>query len=118
AWLVAQRLSSAAYTSDTPSALVAGLARSGIGVYSDTSSATPVQPVAGTASPFRLLDFQAHALAVGAWTGSDYTGAELDSVLPTPATADPMPTTSEVLAGYVAAANTPGASLSRALMAG
>jgi hypothetical protein len=97
---------------------VAALARSGIGTFADPSSTSPDVPVSGSASPMRLLDFQVHALAVGAWTGSTFSGAELDSVLPVPADATPMPTTSDVLAGYVAAADSPGAALSRALMAG
>ncbi len=118
AWLIADRLIAPAYSADTTAALVAGLARSGIGTYTDTTSATPEQPVAGPASPLRMLDFQVHALAVGEWTGSTFSGSELDAVLPTPPDATVMPTTSEVLAGYVAAANSPGGALSRALMAG
>jgi hypothetical protein len=118
AWLIARRLAAASYTRDTTAALVAGLARSGIGTFADASSTSPEVTITGSASPFRLLDFQVHALAVGAWTGSAFSGAELDAVLPTPADPTPMPTTSEVLAGYVAAADSPGAALSRALMAG
>jgi hypothetical protein len=118
AWLIAGRLAAPSYTTDTTAALVAGLARSGIGTFADPSSTSPEIPLTMPASPMRMLDFQVHALAVGAWTGSTFSGAELDSVLPVPADTTPMPTTSDVLAGYVAAADSPGAALSRALMAG
>lgn len=118
AWTIADRLAASAYTTDTTAALVEGLARSGIGTYADAAATSPETPVTGQASPFRLLDFQAHALAVGDWAGSGFTGAELDAVLPTPPDAHGMPTTSDLLAGYVAAADSPGGALSRALMAG
>ncbi len=118
AWLIADRLVAPTYSTDTTAAMVAGLARSGIGTYADTTGATPEQPVASPASPLRMLDFQVHALAVGDWTGSTFSGSELDAVLPTPPDPTVMPTTSEVLAGYVAAADSPGGALSRALMAG
>ena len=118
AWTIADRLAASTYTADTTSALVEGLARSGIGTYADPAATSPETPVTGQASPFRLLDFQAHALAVGDWTGSGFTGAELDTVLPTPPDAHGMPTTSDLLAGYVAAADSPGGALSRAMMAG
>lgn len=94
------------------------MARSGIGVYGDTSSPTPDKALPGLQSPLKLLEFQAHALAVGAWTGSSYTGAELDTLLPSPPQDVVMPTTAELVAGYVAAADTPGGAMSRALMAG
>ena len=118
AWLIADRLAAPSYSTDTTTALVAGFARSGIGTFADPSSPTPEQPVTGPASPLRLLDFQVHALAVGDWTGSTFSGAELDAVLPMPPDVGGMPTTSDVLAGYVAAADSPGGALSRALMAG
>jgi len=118
AWRTADRLVASTYGTDTTAALVEGLARSGIGTYADAASASPETPVTGEASPLRLLDFQVHALAVGDWTGSAFTGAELDAVVPTPPDAHGMPTTSDVLAGYVAAADSPGGALARALMAG
>ena len=118
AWALAGRLSARTYTTDTTAALVAGLARSGIGTYADPSAARAELPVVGSASPIRLLDFQTHALAVGAWGRAAFTGAELDTVVPLPAGATGMPTTSELLAGYVAAADSPGGALARALMAG
>jgi hypothetical protein len=118
AWLIAERLAAPTYSADATAALVAGFARSGIGTFTDPSSTTPEQPVTGPASPLRMLDFQVHALAVGDWTGSTFSGAELDVVLPLPPDVTGMPSTSEVLAGYVAAADSPGGALSRALMAG
>ncbi|HEY7132899.1 MAG TPA: hypothetical protein VH440_11640 [Candidatus Limnocylindrales bacterium] len=69
-------------------------------------------------SPFRLLDFQAHALAVGVWADTTWSGAELDTVIPLPEGSSGVPTTSELLAAWLATANTPGGSYSRALMAG
>ena len=53
----------------------------------------------------RVLDFEAHALAVGVWAGSTYSGAELDTVVPLPPAATGMPTTSQLLAAYVATAD-------------
>ncbi len=117
-WALADRLTSPAFTSDTSAALIAGLARSGIATFSDTGSSAPEQPLGTNASPFELLDFQAHALAVGAWAGTTWSGAELDGVLPVPAgTADAAPA-SVLLASYVGAVDSPGAALSRALLAG
>ncbi len=118
AWALADRLTAPAYTSDTMAALLAGLARSGIGTYADTSSATPEVTLTALASPFELLDFQAHALAVGVWTGASWAGAELDSVVPVPTDGTGMAPASALLAGYVGAVDSPGAALSRALMAG
>jgi hypothetical protein len=118
AWALADRLTAPAYTSDTTAALVEGLARSGIGTYADTTSATPDVALTALASPFELLDFQAHALAVGAWTGATWSGAELDGVVPVPTDGTGLAPTSALLAGYVGAVDSPGAALSRALMAG
>jgi hypothetical protein len=118
AWLIAERLSVPTYTADTTAAAVEGLARSGIGTYVDPTSSAPDQAVTGLASPLRLLDFQVHALAVGVWGGSSLSGAELDTVLPMPAEPTGVPNTSQLLAAYVAAADSPGGALSRALMAG
>jgi hypothetical protein len=118
AWALADRLTAPAYTSDTTAALVEGLARAGIGTYADTTSATPEVPVSGAASPFELLAFQAHALAVGAWAGASWSGAELDGVVPVPTAGTGLAPTSALLAGYVGAVDSPGAALSRALLAG
>ncbi len=118
AWGLADRLAAPSYTPDTTAALVEGLARSGIGTYADTSSTTPEVALSGPASPFRMLDFQVHAMAVGVWTGATFSGSELDGVLPLPTGSVGQPTTAQLLAAYVAAADSPGGALSRALMAG
>ena len=115
---LANRITAPAYTRDTTAALIAALARSGIGTFADPQATMPEQPVTVPASAMRLLDFQAHALAVGAWAGAGFTGAELDTLLPRPAENVGMPTTSQLIAGYVAAAETPGAAVARALMPG
>jgi hypothetical protein len=115
-WALVERMTAPLYTADTTAAVVEGLARSGIGTYDDASSAAPALALTGLASPFSLLSFQAHALAVGAWADSDFTGAELDTVVPPDLTG--VPTTSQLIAAYVATADSPGGNLSRALMAG
>ena len=118
AWALAERLTAAEYTADTTSAMVAALARSGIGTYSDSASLTPEAPLTAVASPLELLDFQAHALAVGIWTGATWSGAELDGVMPVPAGSTTIAPASVLLTSYVAAVDSPGAALARALMAG
>ncbi len=118
AWSLADRLTQPTYTRDATAALVAGLARSGIPTYVDPSAAVPEVPVVGPVSPLQVLDMQAHALAVGAWAGSTFSGSELDAVVPLPDALTGMAPTSALLAGYVAAADSPGGALSRALMAG
>lgn len=120
-WALADRLTAPTYSADTTAAMQAALARAGIAVVADTSTdpatATPEVALTAGASPFELLDFQAHALAVGAWAGATWSGAELDAVVPVPASTG-SPTTSELLAAYVGSVDSPGAALSRALMAG
>ena len=117
-WALADRLTAPTYTADTTAALVDGLARSGIATYADMTSTTPEVALSALPSPMRVLDLEAHALAVGVWAGSTYSGAELDTVVPLPPAAKGMPTTSQLLAGYVATADSPAGALSRALMAG
>ena len=117
-WALADRLSMATYTSDTTDAMTAALARAGVATFADPSSQAPEVAVSGTQSPLALLDFQTHALAVGAWADTTWSGAELDQVLPVPDGMSGVAPTSDVLAGYVAAVDTPGAQLARALMAG
>ena len=85
----------------------------------DPATATPEVPLAGTPSPVELLDFQAHALAVQAWGGAGWTGAELDGVAPLPSDAPAgTPSMAQLLAGYAASAATPGGAFARALLAG
>ena len=118
AWALAERLTAAEYTADTTSAMVTALARAGIATYSDPSSLGPEAPLAGARSPLALLDFEVHALAVGVWTGASWSGAELDSLMPIPAGSTDAAPASVLLASYVAAVNSPGAALARAVMAG
>ena len=83
----------------------------------DPATAAPEVALSGQPSPVALLDFQAHALAVGAWAGATWTGAELDTVVPiSPDTGSPS--LSQLLDGYVGSAPTPAGALARALMAG
>jgi hypothetical protein len=121
-WALADRLSASDYTSDTTAAMQAALARSGIATVPDGSTdpaaAAPEAPLTAAASPLELLDFQTHALAVGAWAGATWSGAELDDVVPLPDGTPGIPSTSALLAAYVASADSPGGALSRALMAG
>ncbi len=120
-WALAERITAPQNTSDTFDAVRAALAGAGIAVVADDSTdpvvAVPEVPLTGTASPFELLDFQAHALAVGAWAGAGWTGAELDSVVPVPETSG-APTLAELMAAYAATADSPGGALVRALLAG
>ena len=120
-WALADRLTAPDYSADTTSAFKEALARAGIAVVADTSTdpatATPEVPLTGAASPFELLDFQAHALAVGAWAGAAWTGAELDTVVALPADTG-APSLAELMAAYAATADTPGGALARALLAG
>ncbi|HLY13852.1 MAG TPA: hypothetical protein VKR24_05840 [Candidatus Limnocylindrales bacterium] len=118
AWALADRLTAASYTADTTSAMVAALARAGIATFNDSSSLSPEVPLTAAASPLELLDFQAHALAVGVWTGASWSGAELDSLMPIPAGSTDAAPASVLLASYVAAVDSPGAALARAVMAG
>lgn len=116
---LAARLKQPAYTADTTAAVVDALARSGVATYASPGDAAPIVPLAGSSSGLRLLDFQAHALAVDAWAGMGISGSELDQLLPIPETlrAASAPA-SAFVAGYVAAVNSPGAALARALMTG
>ncbi len=120
-WALAQRISADAYSADTTMAMQTALARAGIAVVPDTSTdpatAVPEVPLTAAPSPFELLDLQAHALAVGAWAGATWSGEELDQMLLVPASTG-SPSTSQLLAAYVASADSPGGALSRALMAG
>ncbi len=117
-WALVDRLAAPSYTADTTAALVEGLARAGIATYADSGSTSPEVPLSAAASPFELLDFQAHALAVGAWAGAGWSGSDLDGLMPLPPHSDGIAPASVLLAAYVAAADTPGGALSRALMAG
>ena len=116
---LAERLHRPAYTADTTAAAIEALARSGIGTYAAPTDTSPELPIAVAASPLAVLDFQAHALAVDAWAGHGIAASDLDALLPIPAAVhDQTAPASAFVAAYVAAVNSPGAALARALMAG
>ena len=122
-WALAERIAAPAYSGNSTDAFTAALARAGIAVVADASTdpatATPEVPLTATASPVELLDFQAHALAVQAWGGAGWTGAELDGVAPLPSDAPAgTPSLGQLLAVYAASADTPGGAFARALLAG
>jgi hypothetical protein len=122
-WALAKRVTAPSYTTDTTHAFEVALAQAGIAVVADTSTdpatATPQVPLTATLSPVELLDFQAHALAVQAWGGAGWTGAELDGAVPLPAGAPAgTPSLAQLLAAYAASAATPGGAFARALLAG
>ncbi|MEO5704943.1 MAG: hypothetical protein ABIZ52_07455 [Candidatus Limnocylindrales bacterium] len=97
----------------TVDAAVTLLAESGIATYEAPESASPIREVASPASPARLLLDQVQAMALEAHTGGGIEGAELDALFEvSPDLAPP----SYLLAGYVAAVDTPGAHLARSLM--
>jgi hypothetical protein len=89
------------------------LAASGIGTYEAPDSPAPMNDVAAPASSVRLLLDQVRALALEAHAGGGIEGAELDALFDVPSD---LAAPSYVLAGYVAAVDTPGAALSRSLM--
>lgn len=118
-WALADRLRSGTYTQDTTDAGIEALARAGIGTFAGTASVEPMVPLGSVASPLRLLDWQTHALAVQSWAGAAFRGHELDDAMTLPsAMQDGRPLASQSLAGYVASVDSPGAAMSRALMAG
>jgi len=113
------RLRSGAYTQDTTTAAMEALARAGVGTFAGPSASDPVMPLTGVTSPMRVLDWQAHALAVQTWAGSAVSGRELDDAMALPAEMQAgRPLASQLLAAYVATADSPAGAISRALMAG
>jgi hypothetical protein len=118
-WALVTRMRSGTYTQDTTDAAVEALARVGVGTFAGPAATGPIIPIAGVTSPMRVLDWQAHALAVQAWAGSAVSGRELDDALALPREMqDGRPLASQLLAGYVATVDSPGGATSRALMAG
>lgn len=116
---LAARLRQPKYTTDSTAAAEEALARSGVATYASPSDQVPVVPLTGSSSGLRLLEFQTHGLAVDAWGGKGISGSELDQQLPIPASLhDASAPASAFVAGYVAAVSSPGAALSRSLMAG
>ena len=122
-WTLAERIAAPAFTGGSIDAFKAALARSGIAVVADTSTdpatASPEVALGGLPSPIELLDFQAHALAVQAWAGATWSGAELDGLVPPPAGTPPgTPSMAQLVAGYAASAATAAGAFARALLAG
>ncbi|NJC72225.1 hypothetical protein HC031_21250 [Planosporangium thailandense] len=90
------------------------LAAAGVGVYDGPTATAPIR-TPKAASPLRLLRSQVENLAKDADGGGGIGADAIDDMLPMPPESVPF---SFVLAGYVAAAKTPGAERSRTLMAG
>jgi len=105
---------SPAFSEDVVQATVGLLASAGIEVV-DPMTGAVTTAVDGEPSPLKIMDFQARSLALEAWGGGGLTGADLDEVLGVP---DEGPLASSILAGWLAAVDTPNARLGRALMAG
>lgn len=95
-------------------AAIRALAVSGVGVYEGPSAAAPIYRLDGPSSPLRFLRWQAENLARDADADGGIGADEIDELLPMPPESVPF---SLVLAGYVAAAQTPGAEHARQLMA-
>jgi hypothetical protein len=111
------RIRARSFGPDVVAAVTEALARSGIASVADPSAA-PDKQVATPVSPDQLLDWQTSNIALGAWAANGPTGADLDALMPIPPQeADSIPPVSAIVAGYVAAVDTPGAALARALMA-
>jgi hypothetical protein len=98
---------------DNVDATIELLARSGIGTYATPDAAEPIVAVEGVVSPLALLRDQVRAMALEAWAGGGILGSELDPVVPE--TPD-LASASYILASYVAAVDTEGAQVARALM--
>lgn len=114
---LAARIRVASFGPDVVAAVTQALARSGIASVADPSAAPDVPP-ASPVSPTELLDWQTSSIALGAWAANGPTGSDLDALIPVPPeVADQIPPVSAIIAGYVAAVDTPGAALARALMA-
>jgi hypothetical protein len=109
----ALRMKRARFSDANVEAAVSALALAGIPVYAGPADAEPVMQVAGAPSPLRLLLWQVRNLTLEVAVGGGHRGAELDSVLPAPEGAAPP---SYLLAGYIAAVQTPGAELARELL--
>ncbi len=115
---LARRIQAPGFGPDVTAAVVEALARSGIATL-PRPGGSDERPPADPLSPIRLLEWQARNLAAGAQASNGPSGAELDTLQPIPPElADRIPPVSAILAAYVAAADTPGAALSRALLAG
>ena len=106
------------FTDDTVDTVVADLARGGIGVF-PLGKTRPVTRVRRPVSPVRLTVEQARTAALGAWSSSGITAAEVDTLAPVEGSvATIVPPTSALVAAYVRSAKTPGAKLARRVMRG
>jgi hypothetical protein len=115
---LATRIRAESFGPDVITATTEALARSGIATLSGPG-ATPDTQLAAPASPAELLDWQTRNIALGAWAANGPSGADLDALVPIPdSETDQVPPVAAIVAGYVAAVDTPGAALSRALLAG
>ena len=102
------------YTPDTEAAVLSALASAGIAVVQNPGD-SPLVPVAQPASPLQFLEAQVRGIALEAWARGGSSGADLDATVLVPSDA---PLTSSILAGWLAASDTPRGRLGRALMAG
>ncbi len=93
---------------------IKALAASGVGVYEGPSAAAPIHDLAEPTSPLRFIRSQAENVARDADAGGGIGADRIDELLPMPPESVPF---SFVLAGYVAAAQTPGAEYAREIMA-
>lgn len=108
-----ERLRAPVYGPDVEDATIEILARSGIPTYDAPDAPEPIEPISGPESPMALLRDQVRAIALEAWAGSGYSGADLDALVP--ATPD-LASGAEVVAGYVAGVDTEGARIARLLV--
>lgn len=108
-----ERLRAPVYGPDVEDATIEILARSGIPTYDAPDSPEPIEPITGPESPMALLLDQVRSIALEAWAGSGYSGADLDALVP--ATPD-LASGAEVVAGYVAGVDSEGARIARLLV--
>jgi hypothetical protein len=108
-----ERLRADQFGPDVVDATVELLARSGIATYAGPTDGAPLMPVAQPASPMALLLDQVRPMALEAWSGGGMAGSDLDPLVDAPSD---LASASEVLAGYVAAGETDGADIARALI--
>jgi hypothetical protein len=109
----ARRILRSPFSTRNVEATVSALALAGIPVFADAAGAEPLMQVVGPPSPMKLLLWQVRNLTLEIAVGSGHRGAELDGAVPVPEGAAPP---SYLLAGYIAAAQTPGAELARELL--
>ncbi len=97
----------------TVAAAIDILAGSGVATFADALATQPMAPVVEPVSPFQLLRDQVRNMALEAHDKTGIEGDELDALVDSEAD---VATPAYILAGYVAAGDTPGAALSRELM--